>query len=1119
MRKLQSFFSMVLALTMVLSLSLVPTAEAQAPAPNTGELRARELNVEVTAVPAVDLSDAIRTKDGKVGVIVQLKDSPLATYQGGIPGFQATSPLVTGKQKLDVNSASSQAYLARLEQVHADFAVELAQVAPSAKIEQTFSVALNAVSMKIDEADVKALAKMEQVAQVYPDQIRSVDMDASLDLINAPELWTALGGRDEAGKDIKVAVVDSGMRFNNPMFSNPDDAFEMPFGYPRGYCVDNPADTAVTCNGKVIVARYFYDPALAINALEVMSPLDIGGHGSHTAGTSAGNRITVAAGDVAPEDTEISGVAPGAYLMVYKALFENPAGDNGSGTDTMLSAAMEAALMDGADVINNSWGGGAGGDPNASVYKSLIDAITAAGTVVVFSAGNSGPASYTIGCPGCVESAITVAASTTERVVANTVDITGPAPVPAELVGIVGTQGSGPKLTADLAGPIKFDASNALGCSAFTPGTFASSIALVSRGSCNFSVKVANAAAAGAIGVVVYSNAGGPPTVMGSLEATTVPSLMISLADGEAVRDYVVAHPTATTIRIDSDVSVFYKPEWEDILAGFSSVGPNGDPNILKPDITAPGVNILSAYSAVLSGSGAPTFGYLGGTSMAAPHITGAVALMRQYKPDLTPVEIKTLLTSTSDMTVIQPDGETPADAFGMGAGRLDLGVAMDGGVVFGTPSFANGTCVLDCSWNTTIKNIGTASTTWNATVAADDGLAVTVAPASIALGAGLQGSYAVTADVSDLDSGDWYFATITWTDASGTYPPAHQQVVVRPAESTAALDVSKTVDLEEAKAGDTLTYTINLVNNSSEDMTFFMRDPLPDTLAYVEDSVSANASYNEAENQIEAAIALDATEGTLTALDWGGFFDVTPFKAIDLDAACSGGCDDVAFNINGVPLLYFGTPYTRIGVTSNGFIQPGGATSATASTQLLPAAGAPNNIIAPMWTDFNLDDGGDWFLAGLEDATNTYTVIQWTDVPHYDEITDLYTFQIWIVDGTDEIYFAYDTIPAGVVDHNTEIGIENATGTAGFTYYNNSPAGEVGQLPDPTSATPDLAVETVLDQAEITYQATVEVTDLTVDEIVNIVEVAYSNSAKVDRAFARTALIFFKYLLPVIGK
>ena len=504
---------------------------------------------------------------------------------------------------------------------------------------------------------------------------------------------------------------------------------------------------------------------------------------------------------------------------------------------------------------------------------------------------------------------------------------------------------------------------------------------------------------------------------------------------------------------------------------------------------------------------------------MAAPHVTGAVALIRQYNPSLTPAEIKSLLTSTSDMTVLQPNGLTPANAFGMGAGRLDLGVAMDGGVVFGKPSFANGTCVLDCDWNTTIKNIGSASTTWNATVVADPGLGIVVEPASVTLGAGLSSAYDVTADVSNLSLNTWYFATITWTDPSGTYPPAHQQLVVRPVASTAAMSLSKTASSPWARYGSTLGYTISVANNTTEDVTITVSDPLPDGLLYVDGSVSANASYDAVDDQIEASIPLDAASGELTALNWGGFYDVTPYKYFDLDAACSGACDDKAYNITDLsPYTYFGVDYTTLGVTSNGFVQPGGATSATANAQLLPAVGAPNNVIAPMWTDLNLDEGGDWFVAFVTISGVDYTVIQWTDVPHYDTLTDLYTFQVWIVDGTDEIVISYDTLPAGVATHNTEIGIENATGTAGGTYYNRSVAGTVGTLPDPASATPDLAVTAVLDRAVITYQTTVDIFGSVVREVYNVVEVTYSNSATVDKAFAKT-LIYLSTYLPIINR
>lgn len=1108
----------VFAALIILAMVVAPVS-AQEPVPNRGELVQREVNVNVEQVKSVDLTNAVRTKEGKVGVIVLLENEPLATYQGGVENLRATMPAIVGMEKLDVNSTDSVLYLDYLEKVQKDFTVELAEVVPSAKVEHSFKVAMNALSLKIDEKELPALQKMNQVVQVFPDQIREVQMDASLDLVNAPIIWEALGGRDLAGEGIKIAIVDTGLRFENPMFSNPGDVFEMPFGYPRGYCLDDPLDPDVFCNGKVISARYFYDPALPVYIDEVMSPLDINGHGSHTAGTSGGNRVVVAEGDLVPADTEISGVAPGAYLMIYKGLFENAAGDNGTGTDTMLSAALEAALMDGADVINNSWGGGAGGDPNASIYKPLIDSITAAGTLVVFSAGNSGPGSNTIGCPGCVESTLAVAASSTERIVANNVAITGPIPVPDELINIAGMQGSGPQLVTDLSGSIKFDETNPLGCTAFAAGTFTDSIALISRGTCNFSVKVVNAVAAGAIGVIVYNNSGGPPSVMGALEATTVPSLMVSMVDGLAIQDYIVANPTSTTVLIDSDSSIFRNPEWEDILAGFSSVGPNGDPNVLKPDMSAPGVNILSAFSPAMTGGTDPTYAFLGGTSMAAPHVTGAAALIRQMYPELSPTEVKTLLTSTADPAVLKPDGLTTANAFNMGSGRLDLETAMIGGLVFSKPSFANGTCVLNCGWTNTIKNFGDTQTTWTASITADTGLDIVVLPDSVTLGANYQTSFNVQADVSTLTPGTWYFATITWTDDSGTYAPASLQVVVRPAASTNALVLSKSVNKATAKPDEVLSYTLNLSNFNSEDTTFFLRDLIPTNLSYVPDSVSANASFNEEKNQIEAQITLDGTVAMVEPYNWGGFFDVTPYKYIDLDEACGATCDDTAFNFSGMGFYYFGNYYDRIGVASNGFLQAGGATSVTASSQFLPNSAAPNNVIAPLWTDLNLDEGGDWFYAPLADLSgNFYDVFQWTDVPQYGT-TDLYTFQIWFIYGTDAIFFSYESFPTGVADYNTTIGIEDPTGLVGDTFYNVTDGVVTGTLPDLVGATPDLVVSTVLDSETFTYQATVDITDIQKDRIINIVDLMDSGSKILDRAYALTMIDYYKFWFPIIAK
>jgi minor extracellular serine protease Vpr len=333
--------------------------------------------------PQVDLSSAIRTPDGRIRTIVELSQPPLATYSGTITGLAATSPQA-GAPRLDVTSAASTAYINYLKTAQDTFVKSLAQAAPSATENSRFQVAINAVSLSVAEADVPNLYKLPNVLHVYPDQMRKVQMDASLPLINASAAWTLLGGRSTAGKGIKVADIDTGLRIANPMFDG--TGFTMPAGYPKGFCASNPTDADFKCNGKVIAARAI-TPDVPLAAEEVVKPLDIDGHGSHTAGTAAGDPVTVQ-----PWNLQISGVAPGAYLMVYKALYEAPDHSTAQGSDTMLVTALEDALSDGADVVNNSWGGGAGGDPRGSIYDALIHNISAAGTTVVFSAGNSGPA-------------------------------------------------------------------------------------------------------------------------------------------------------------------------------------------------------------------------------------------------------------------------------------------------------------------------------------------------------------------------------------------------------------------------------------------------------------------------------------------------------------------------------------------------------------------------------------------------------------------------------------------------------------------------------------------------------------------------------------------------------
>jgi minor extracellular serine protease Vpr len=1111
-----NLLGVLVIMSMLVSVSTTATAQTDPSVPLKDQLIVEKAATEVS------LKDAIRTSDGLVRVIVQLSDPALALYKGGISNLAPTSPEAIGRIKLDVNSPASVAYIAYLEAAQNDFINQLMSVDPGTQVYFQYQVAFNGVSIAITPDKVDELSAMAGVAKVYPDVIREVQMDASLPLINAPAMWALLGGESHAGEGIKIADVDTGLRPDNPMFSG--TGFTLPVGYPKGYCATNPLDPDFQCNNKVIAARVFPDPTLPVAPEEVESPLDIDGHGSHTAGTAAGNQVTVPAGDTVPVDTVISGVAPAAYLMVYKALFEKPDYSTAYGSDSSLIAGLNAALTDGADVINNSWGGGAGADPNSNVEKPVIDAITAAGTLVVFSAGNSGPGNTTVGCPGCVENALTVAASTTDRIFANEVNVTGPAPVPSTLTSLAGLQGTGPKLAADIVDePLKYDATNNDGCNPFDPGTFTDAVALIQRGTCNFSVKVDNATNAGATAVIVFNNAGGPPTVMGALEATTIPSMMITLDDGLAVKAWVVANPNTATVSVDAAVSAMHNPAWQDIVASFSSRGPNGDPSFLKPDITAPGVNILSAYSPALIPSATdPIYALLQGTSMAAPHITGSAALVMQQHPTWTPLQVKTALTSTAVQTLKKTDAVTPADPFDMGAGRVDLARVSEAGLTFSTPSFASGNCVESCSWTSTIENVGSTSETWTVDIQTTSSMAVTVSPSSFTLAPGLSGEFTVSVDAHTMPLGTYQFGSLTWKDGSATYPDAYMPMAVKAGSTTNAVVLTNTVDQASVYSGDTLNYTLTVGNQYATEGKFTVTNPIPSNAEYVDGSATGGLAYDAGTNTLSGSVDLAGFEASITPTGAPTMFvNHTPNPATDLILSdyCTSPCDDSGFNISGVDFWYMGAHYTSMGVTSNGFLQPGGLTSATASNQYLPNPASPNNVIAPLWTDLVMKGNnpsdtatGIWLLWG----TPVYTVFEWQDAQQYANPSQTYTFQLWIKDGTSELTFAYGDLSGDLVNFNYTVGMENSNGTAGSSYYYVKDAPPEGT---PPAVGTDLSVLNNFSTAEMTFQVTAGWLDQTSTQIYDTANLKNNLNVDEANAISISQLILFNTFMPLLGK
>jgi len=1082
------------ALTLILIFSVLFPITAAGSPPDPPEIIPLDNEIAVTATSAqtaIDLDSALRTPEGRVSLIVELGAPPLALTN------------LTNNPDFDVESAASQNYLATLERQKDATILQMMKLVPSAEVGPRYGAAFNGFGVRVAPDEAAALLKLDSVKHIYPDRMRSVLLDSTTEVINAPAFWTDLGGQSTAGEGIRIAVVDTGIRSDHPMFAG--DGFTAPPTYPHGYCADFPADPDFQCNDKIIVARY-YEPIFDIRNDEVLSPIDTFGHGTHVAGIAAGNPVEVPAGNIVPEATAISGVAPGAYLMIYKAIFVKPDGSAG-GSDSMFLTALNDAMLDGADVINNSWGAEIGGDPVDSPFRTATEALNAAGIVVVFGAGNSGPNENTIVCPGCLENVITVGASTADRIFANSIDATSPPIIPDDLIGVAALSGTGPAISTDIEAEIIYSGNaaplNVEGCNPFGGSDFSGAIALIPRGGCSFFDKVDHAQTAGAVAVAIFDNQLGPLTFMGGLEGTGIPSVFLTQSQGEALRDWIDLTVTPV-VRLNAQETAVHNAEWQDILWESSSVGPNGDPNILKPDIVAPGAFVLSAYTST------DGYQFLQGTSMAAPHVAGAAALIIQKHADWDSQQIKTALTSTAYQNVRQPDWITAATPLMIGAGRLDLAQARNAGVTFSQPSFANGLCSTQCSWQAEIKNESLLTAWWEVTVNAPIGMKIDVDPSEVILELGESHTFTVTADVSDLATDQWYFANIEWEHRNGGSSNAHLPLAAFVVEPDQA-QLEKSVDLPKAGPGDTASYTITLINDAPLTTTFFIQDPIPDNASYITSTATGGLFYDSGMNELFGTIELDNVQMILAPDSLHGYIPLAPYTS---PQPCPGNdCDDAAYALSGFDFYYLGQHITNLVWSTNGFLQVGAnIPDGTALNQNFPDPTVPNNVLAPLWADLDLDGctasgrSSAWYRIFAQVSNVNYYIFEWENAALKSDSTACFTFQVWIKTGTNEIWFVYGP-QTGTINTAT-VGIENQYGSAGDIYFYN------GTGTSPVEGTTLKAINSI-DQAVFTYQLAIG-PEIGVD-VINTVEATNDRTGRVISASARVQVGEQAYLPIVI--
>lgn len=965
--------------------------------------------------------------------IIQLEDAPLATYNGGVKGFAPTEKSAS-ETKLALNSVQSQAYGRYLSTKQREVLGALQSKFPQLQVERSLQITLNGfIVTHPGKVDIKKqLSAIPGVKKVFEHEIYEAQMDASNTLIKTQSAWDLLGNPSVAGKGVKVAIIDGGINADHPMFAA--NGHERPAGLPQtDYCAT--IDESF-CNDKLVIARY-YTPTFAVHPSEHISPRDFGGHGTHVAGTAVGNQIS---GTYEDAPVTLSGVAPGATLMVYKALFQTPAG-RGSGSNMMLVGALEDAVADGADVINNSWGGGAGGNPADSVYTPIFTAAEAAGVMIVTAAGNDGPGATTVGCPGCIEAGITVASTQTGRTFGAEVTAPGLEEAAHALPGAGDF-----KLTAEIKDTLLLPsaiaaANNLEGCSAFPADTFKDKIAMIPRGTCAFSDKANNAQAAGAKALIVYNNAAG--VISMSMPGVTLPSVSITQADGALILDAWEEGSTATI----SAIKQLMNPANVDAMSDFSSRGPNGDSSFLKPEIAAPGSDILSA-SAVPG----DVFNINSGTSMASPHVAGAAALLRQQRPELDAFQIKSILMTSSNPAVKKEDATTEATPFDRGAGRLDIEAATKTAVAFDQASIVSNGCAVTCTFERVITNLMPEDGEWEGVVEfSNSDVTGEISTPTVALDANGSASFVLTVNVAYADAG-WQFGQVVWTDKSGKYAQAHLPIAVMARQSDNS-QLASTMLISDAIKGGTPfeMQSSGGHTGATEYVNFTVRIPEQATI----DPASVSLTETRA-NRTGFSIAPNGR-----TMAWAGSMSGTAASATLTNATflgqgvslaqfqstaalpCENVCDEVryTFNVgNFGGFTYNGQQVSTITISDNGFIAAANqSTTGSWLNQQLPNVSTPNAVIAPLWSDYAVGGayGGNILYNVLNDGQNDWFAIEWNNVQEYDSPTgNRYTFAVWIKLGTDEVYLNYLTVPA--LPAAATVGIEDITGTLGTSYYYN---------------------------------------------------------------------------------
>ncbi|XP_061347576.1 subtilisin-like protease SBT1.7 [Gastrolobium bilobum] len=560
----------------------------------------------------------------------------------------------------------------------------LKSVSDSAEMLYTYDNAIHGFSTRLTEEEARLLESQTGVLAVLPEmkyELHTTRTPLFLGLDKSADMFP----ESSSGSEVIVGVLDTGVWPESKSF---DDAGLGPIPSSwKGACETGTNFTTSNCNRKLIGARYFakgYEAMLGpIDVTkESKSPRDDDGHGTHTASTAAGSVVSGASLFGYAAGTA-RGMATRARVAAYKVCWI------GGCFSSDILAAIERAILDNVNVLSLSLGGGMSDYHRDSVAIGTFAAMEK-GILVSCSAGNAGPSSYSLS--NVAPWITTVGAGTLDR------------DFPAYVSLGNGLNFSGVSLYRGNAlpdSPLPFiyaaNATNATNGNLCMMGTLApekvaGKIVMCDRGMSARVQKGAVVKSAGGLGMVLSNTAANGEELVA--DSHLLPATAVGEREGDAIKKYLFSDPKPTVKILFEGTKVGIQPS--PVVAAFSSRGPNSiTPQILKPDLIAPGVNILAGWSKAVGPTGLSVdgrrvdFNIISGTSMSCPHVSGLAALIKSAHPEWSPAAVRSALMTTAytayknGQKLQDSATEKPSTPFDHGAGHVDPVSALNPGLVY----------------------------------------------------------------------------------------------------------------------------------------------------------------------------------------------------------------------------------------------------------------------------------------------------------------------------------------------------------------------------------------------------------------------------------------------------